>query len=356
MANNTLAYGFVNLEHLMAERVTTVGATVISQAIQESASEYTRGVNALIASVVDRVTNYTERYKLPGTGTLQPLDENGNPLPVAEAGYYDVAYPIQGGGTAWGTNRVTRGLMTVEEANRQTVEALKRDSDWMRRHILAAIFTNTTWAYVDPLHGSLTIQPLALTADGVIYVRQGGAASTDQHYLAQAGAIGDATNPFPTIYEELMEHPSNSGPVVVYVPTANVAAVKTLTGFVPVGDPDINVGSATDTLNGAIDRGLGDTVLGKIDGCWAVEWRALPTDYLIGHAQGAGGFLGMREYPAQNLQGLFTENHSPDGNLQETRMIRYAGFGVRNRIAACVQRVGNGAYAIPTGYTAPLAV
>ena len=39
-------------------------------------------------------------------GTLQPLDEWGNPLPVKDEGVYDVAFPIQGGGTAWGDNRV----------------------------------------------------------------------------------------------------------------------------------------------------------------------------------------------------------------------------------------------------------
>ena len=62
----------------------------------------------------------------------------------------------------------------------------------------------------------------------------------------------------------------------------------------------------------------------------------------------------MRQYPSTALQGLFTENHSPDGNLHESRFIRYAGFGARNRIAALVYRIGNGSYAIPTGYTAPL--
>ena len=64
----------------------------------------------------------------------------------------------------------------------------------------------------------------------------------------------------------------------------------------------------------------------------------------------------MREYPAASLQGLFTENHSPDGNLQEYRFLRYAGFGVYNRVGAVAFRVSNGAYAVPTGYTTPVAV
>jgi hypothetical protein len=64
----------------------------------------------------------------------------------------------------------------------------------------------------------------------------------------------------------------------------------------------------------------------------------------------------MREYDAPELQGFFPEDHSPDGNIQEMRMIRYAGYGALNRVAAVVQRIGNGSYAIPSGYTNPLAV
>ena len=110
-------------------------------------------------------------------------------------------------------------------------------------------------------------------------------------------------------------------------------------------------------LTGRIDRGIGDEVLGKVDGIWVVEWSFLPDDYGIVVARGSSTpVLGMRQYPAPELQGLFTENHSPDGNLLARRFIRYAGFGVWNRVGAIAWRVSNGAYAIPTGYTTPLAV
>lgn len=355
MANNTISYGFINLEHMFSQRAVEAGEMTVYTAVQESAAEHTRMVNALMASLVMPTEKYMERFALPGAGTLQPLDENGNPLPIAEGGYYDVAYPIQGGGTAWGANRIARALMTVEEANRQTVEALKKDADWVARHVMAALLDNATWTYDDKEHGNLTIQPLA-NGDTVTYVRTGGGASTDDHYLAQAAAISDAANPFPTIYEELMEHPSNSGPVVVYVSSSLVPAIEGLTGFVPADDPDIALGANADQLNAMIDRGLGDEVIGKANKCWIVEWRRLPAGYMVAHAQGAGAVLGMREYPAPELKGLFTENHSSDGNLRETRMIRFAGFGVMNRVAALVYYVGGGAYVIPTGYNAPLPV
>lgn len=351
---NSVAYGFVGQEHLWSQRVTQLGDRVLLDAINESAAEHTRAINAMLAGLAERTPDRTRRILLASAGTLQPLDEWGNPLPVKPEGYYNVGFPIQGGGTAWGDNRVSRALMTVEEANRNTLDALAKDRDWVERHMLAAILDNASWTYPDP-QGDVTVQPLA-NGDSVIYNRVGGAASSDDHYLATADAIADATNPFPALYDELAEHPSNRGPFVVYVPTNLADSVEGLTGFVEVGDPDIALGANSDTISGTIDRGFGDEVLGKVNRFWVIEWKALPDSYMVAHARGAGTPLAMREYPEAALQGLFTEFNDVDGNLMETRMIRYAGYGVQDRVAVAVQRIGNASYAVPTGYDAPLAV
>jgi|GEM_PF-1443202 hypothetical protein len=360
---NTLAYGFVDLQNLYATRVSEVGVERVYRAIQESAAEYTRNVNALMAEFVERTTVAKEQYELPGTGTLQPMDEWGNALPVTEAGYYNVAYPIQGGATAWGDNRVARALITVEETNRMTVEAFKRDQDWIRRHLLASVFDNVAWTFVDRSAGggykglgSITIEPLA-NGDTVTYVLVGGSTATDNHYLYQANAISDTYNPFPTIYDELMEHPSNQGPIVVYVPTALTTTIEALTNYTPVDDPAIRYGIATERLNAPVDRGLGDEVLGYVDKCWIVEWRALPSTHMLAHCRGTGPVLKMREYPAPELQGFFPESFMVDGqSIQLKQMIRYAGFGCANRIGAAVYYVGGSSYSIPAGYDAPLAI
>jgi len=357
---NTLAYGFVGLEHLFSQRVVEVGVQVVYDAIRQSADEHTRQINGLLGSFVELTTKYKERYALPGSGTLQPLDEWGNPRVVKQEGYYDVAYPIQGGGTAWGDNRVTREIMTVEEANRNTIEAQRMDADWMRRHILAAVFDPSTWTFDDKEFGDLTIQPLAITSDGVTYLRTGGSSSTDEHYLAQAASIDDDHNPFDDIYDELMEHPSNAGgPVVTYVPTNLTSSIEALTAFLELSDPDIVKGLASDRLDeGGVTeiRGFGDEVLGKVNKNWIVEWRALPDDFMLAHARGGGPVVKQREYDAPALRGFFPERFSPDGNLMVTRMLRYSGFGVSNRVAAVAYKIGNASYAVPTGYSTPLAV
>ncbi len=355
---NTLAYGFVGLEQLFNERITTVDIRVITRAIEQSAAMHTQQVNALLADFVERVTEHQINFKQPGTGTLQPLDDKGIPMPVQEGGQYSVAFPIQGGGTAFGYNRVTNALKTVADLNRNMVESQKRDADWMRRHVFAGVFTNTSWVFNDKEFGDLTIYGLA-NGDGVSYLTVGGALVTNHsHYLAQAAAIADGSNPFPTIRDTLVEHPGNSGPIVCYIPTDLRDSVEALSSFVEPRDPAIAAGANSDQLVGSVDPGFGEEVIGYVKGagCWIVLARAMPSSYILAHARGSGPVLGMREYPAAELQGLFVERHSPDGAIQDTRLIRYAGFGGMNRVGAAVMRIGNAAYAIPTGYTAPLAV
>ncbi len=347
-------FGFVGYEDLADERVVDGNIAVVNQAIAASVAEHNRQVDAALAELVTRTTDYTVRYKIGGSGTLQPLDGWGNPLPVKDTGFYDVAFPLQGGGTAWGDNRVSRAMMTVAEADRYTLGALQRDANWMRRHILAALFDNTTWTFADEEKGNLTVQPLA-NGDSVTYLRTNGTSATDTHFYAQAGAIADAANPFPTWKTELSEHPENMGPYVAYIPTNLRTSVMGLANFVDQPDPNVDPGIMAPQLRGRLDRGFGDEVLGYVDGVWVVEWSFLPDNYGIVVARGAEQKpVGMREYEAASLRGLFTENFSPDGNLNEYRFIRYAGFGAYNRVGALAFRIGNGVYAIPTGYTQPL--
>lgn len=360
---NIVSYGFTNLETLMAQRVVDVQVETVQRAVIESAMEHTRIMNEMLAQMVTRTTKHMVRYQLPAGGTLQPLDEHGNPLPVTPTGTYDVAFPIKGAGTAWGSDRVTRAKMTVEDAARFTYDAMQKDADWMRRHMLAALLDNTTYTYTDPAYGALTVQPLA-NGDAVTYVRAGGAVATDNHYLAQANAIGNSDNPFPTIYAELDEHPSNIGPYIVYVPTNLIATITALANFREADDAMYRFGDGVTLLNmqnNSLETRrdnpmshFGNRLVGAVDGCVIVEWNSLPDSYMIAHASGVNDVLGMREHPEPELQGLFPEMHDVDGNRWVNRMLRFCGFGVMNRVGALVYRVGNGSYAIPSGFTTPL--
>jgi hypothetical protein len=227
--------------------------------------------------------------------------------------------------------------------------------------MLAAVLTNTSYNFNDKELGTLEIVPLA-NGDGTVYFRDGDALpSADNHYYAQVAAISDAANPFPTIYDELAEHPSNEGPFVVYVPSNLRNAIYALADFVEVADTELVLSANVNQLRNISDqelgriKGVGNEVLGRINKLWVVEWKALPDGYMIGVATGnAQPFMRMRQDEEPELQGFFREVHSSDGAREEYRFLRYAGFGVRDRTAAVVYQIGNGSYVVPTAFQAPL--
>lgn len=358
MANNVLLMGFHDLASVMSERVSTVGVQRVARAIEQATAEYRRQVDALLELFVTRTEATTLRYEQAGAGTLQPLDENGIPVPIQEAGYYDVGFPIKGGGTAYGQNRIARRLMTVEEVQRHVLASQRRDADWLIRHILAALFDNAAYTFTDKLAGSVTVRPLAITSDGVTYQRRDGSAATDAHHLGSA-AVDAAL--LTALHTELVEHPGNGETSVIFAPTASLTTITGLTGFAPVEDPAIRPGVASDVLvaGGSNLIGPGQRVVGKMQGgSWIVEWARVPDNYLVAVAPEAEDrALAMREYPDPALQGLFTETLSPDGGVSlQVNFIRYAGFGALNRVGAAVARTNNATYAIPSGFDAPLPV
>jgi hypothetical protein len=362
MANVT-AYGFIDLEHMFNERITPENIPVVQTAIRATYDEYNKFLNAMMAELAVRTTEYKLSFALPSGKKMQPLDENGNPRPVKPVGKYAIAFPIRGVGDAWGDNRVSRAKMTVEEVNRLTLESLTADAAWQTTQMMAALLTNVEWTFTDEEHDDLVIKPLA-NGDSVKYVRTGGGVpATANHYLAQAADIADATNPYPTIKSTLSAYPGNNGPYVAYIATDLVADTKALATFEPVRDGAILYGADQTTANAVANQdlagmnsalvGWGDELLGYVDGVWVIEKKVLPDGYIIAVARGAvEPPLAMREYEEAELQGLRPEFHSPDGNHNEYRSIRFAGFGVRNRIAALVYLIGASPYAIPTGYDA----
>jgi hypothetical protein len=360
MANNIDRYGYAEVRHLPSTASAVDNIQLVMTAIRERAAIYSRTTAAMLETLAVRTTNHQENFALPGAGTLQPMDANGIPLLVRPSGSTTVAYPMYWGATAAGRNRESAALETIEDVYRDQEDAENRDATWLRRWIIASLLTKNTRTFVDDKWGSLTVQPSAITSDGVTYTRNSGASSTAQHYIAQAAAIADATNPFPTIYSTLKAYPSNAGrDIVVFVPTANVAAVEALLTFYPVADPDIRMGSAADVLvpTGRNLLAMGDAVLGKVGtpGVWVVEWSALPENYLLAVVDGRPP-LAMRESPAEKLRGFFPEFELKHGAFPERRFIRYCGFGVRNRISSLAFFVGAGdtVYDNPADFTAPI--
>lgn len=361
MANQVM-YGFMNLAHLFGERVDTVGVDTVYTAIQQSIDEHNRQTAALTSLFVEPTTSFKQRFKTATNARLQPLDENGRARPMLPTGAYDVAWPIQSAGAATGFNRISRIKMTVQDANEQTAAMLGADFRWMRDHILAGMFYDaggdgTGWTYNDPNDdvGALNILGLA-DGDTQIYNVTAGADSgaTDDHLLAQANAIDDSNNPFPTDYAELTEHPENSGEVVAIIPTNLKASVEALATFYPITDPNLRSGSGVTELIGSLGTAVPGEIIGYVDKVWIVEWRSMVSSYMITLATGGERALRMRQHPEAELQGFRMVAERNDHPFYESQWERHAGFGAWNRVGAVVRRVGNGTYAVPTNYTSPM--
>jgi hypothetical protein len=355
MANQVL-YGFHNLKDVFARRITTVGANVVNAAILASVAEHNRQMNAFLSLFARRTVDYTLRYKTPSSARLQGKDEFGKPRPIKPAGYYDVAWPVQEAAAAWGADYLAKVKMTVEEANEATMTLISADVRWMRDHVLAALYTNASWSFADDQYGALTIKGLA-NGDTDVYQILTGAdvPATDTHYLAQANAISDTDNPFPTIYDELKEHPENLGEVIVLVPSNLVSAIMGLANFYEATDPALRAGSGVTQLVGNLATPVPGEVIGRVDKCWIAEWRSLPDSYMIAVTDAGEKALALREHPESELQG-FNRVASDDSHpFYNSIWERYAGFGAWNRVGGLVYRVGNASYAIPTNYTSPMA-
>ena len=128
---------------------------------------------------------------LPANEGLEP-----SPVPAGDSG-------TPGGGLGWA--ELERHVSTIATQNVNTV----------RYELLKALLNNTQDTFVDPLHGSLGIEPLA-NGDSVTYppVIASESEATEDHYLESgyaASAISDSNNPYVTIRDDLAHHFGISG-------------------------------------------------------------------------------------------------------------------------------------------------
>lgn len=353
---NAVAYGFMKLEDIFERRVQEQQAEIIDTAVIESAAFYTRDLNAMLDDLVETVTKRDDKFELPTSGELQPGSENGTPIPTRGVQTIEQGYPMMRGMDSFGLNRESYAKLRVGEMNKMMLNVQSKDARWMIRRLLAAIFTNTSWTFSEPGHASVTVRGLAVTGDGSIYLNDNGELTTANHYTAQASAIDNSNNPYEAQRDILQAHPANIGPIVSYIPANLVSTTSALSDFYEYRGPDSLVDFADD-VSLAVDDvanfiGFGNKVLGVVADNIIVESRRLPDNYIISVVQGVEKPLVMRQEPESTLQGLQVVPMVVDSNFRKWDFYRKAGFAVRNPIAMAVRRIGNGSYAIPTGYNA----
>lgn len=351
-----LLYGFESLKDMASKRVTEIGVGLVSAAIAQSVQEHNRQMASIMSLLARKTTDFKTTYRTPTAARLAPLDEFGRARPIKTLGKYDVSFPIQAGGAAWGSTRITRELMTVQEANDATAALISADFRWVRDHALGALFANASWSFTDDIHGTLTVKGPA-NGDTDTYMVMAGADSVaiDDHFKAQAAAIADATNPFSSDYGELMEHPENSGQAIALVASDIRSSIEGLTNYVAVQDANIELASTANKLVGALGVNVPGQIIGYVDKVWIAEWRSLPSTYYVMVSSEGEAPLAMREYEVASLQGFNRVAERDNHPFYESQWERHLGFGAWNRVGAVVRRIGNAAYAVPTNYGVPMA-
>lgn len=359
-------FGHLNLSDTERVFQSTVGQEVIYDAVQEYLARVNADISQAMSTFVSGTTDkHTSRFKLPGGGTLQRRDPDGRYQAVKASGSWDVAYPLEDFGAHIASNDVDRAYMTVGELDNHINTIVVQNVNTNRYEILRRLLNNTVFSFVDELHGTLSVQSLA-NGDAVVYPPVIGATTeaTEDHYLESgylASAISDTNDPYVTIVDELEEHfGANTGgsDIAVFINNAQTALTRDLAAFTSVTDMGISPGQDTATVTNIPSQLVAGSwrVLGRHDemGCWIVEWRHMPANYMVGIHLEVEAPLTMRVDPADTglgsgLQLVATDEIFP---FRSSFWRNRFGIGTSNRLNGVVMELGNGGtYTVPAAYS-----
>lgn len=307
--------------------------------------------------LASRGTDATIGYNFVGEGELQGVDEWGRPDPIRFPAPAQRWFPIRMAQASIGLNWVLSQKMTVQEVNDRLVTMFAADAKWMRRQLLAALFTNTAYNFADPQFGTVSIAGLA-NGDGELYVRETtGVASADTHHIGSAtGTFAEAD--LTTIRTKLVEHPENGGQqaqVCVFLGTTPALAAQGFANHVDNPDQNVTTGLGEvavtrDPFANQPGQPIGYNRAARV---FLRQWDRLPDNYGVGITNVGDQPLRMREDEEASLRGFGEIPGRTDMPYLIRTWSRRAGFGGWNRVGAVVMRTNNTTYAIPSGYSAP---
>jgi len=355
-------FGALNLADTDRAFVNTIGQRVVYDAVQQIIERHNADLQDAYSVFVDEETSdFKRRFKLPGGGYLQRRGGSGQSAAVKAFGEWDVAFPLEDFGAQFSKNDIAVAYMTVQELNRHLLTIFAQDINTMRREILVALLNNTAWTFTDLIHGALSVQPLA-NGDAVLYppVLGSDAEATDTHYLESGYAstsINDNNNPFVTIRNELEEHfgvATGGENIAVFINPDEVSATEALTDFDPVNDKYVIPGANVDQLTG-LPANVPGRVIGRTNGCWVIEWRWIPSGYMVGiyMEPGVPKPLIKRNDPADTglTTGLTLVVEDEIYPFKNAHYRHRYGLGVGNRLNGVVMELANGAgYTVPAAY------
>jgi len=357
---STLAWGFHRLADIANQRVAD-NVAAVRTAVAEFVAAQNASWNALSSSLVEVTTDSTARFTLPGTMEMQPGNELSRPTPQRYAElFYSLGWPVQKADLATGQTYEQQQTMDIATFAGYAQAIGLADTKWMQRHLLGALFYNGagyTYDDVEDTAGAITVLGLA-NGDTQTYLKESGAlsGSTDNHYLFQSTDILSASDPIPEMVTALTEHPFNSGDVFIIVSAADEAKYRALASVYPSPDPNLQAPTSATIFIGSVPSGStpGPFLGYHSSGAYIFKWRSLPQNYAFAYMTGGTKPIRQREKTVGSLRGFKNEAVREDYPYAEEYWVRRAGFGGWNRVGACVKRMNQGSYSIPTGYATPM--
>ena len=356
-------FGILGLDDNDRSFVNTIGQDVVYEASQQLMARYNADLMAAMSVFIEEQTEgFKERYKLPGGGRLQERGGLASSGAVKASGYYDVAYPLRDYGAQIGGDRVSLAYMRINEYQNHLDTIMLQNTNTVRWAILHALLDDQAGSaetFVDPIHGSLSVVPLA-NGDSVVYPPVLGSESeaTEDHYAETGYTVAnmsDTNNPFVTGKNELEEHfgaPLGGSDIVAFCNTDVIAKAEDLTDYDAVPDRYVRPGQDTDVPFGL--PSVPGVIRGRTNGVWVAEWRWIPATYILFLHLGAPPPLKMRVDPADTglPRGLTLVAEDEMYPLQTAHYVNRFGLGCGNRLSACVIEVAaDGSYTIPASYT-----
>lgn len=351
-------FGYLNLND--SDRVfnATQGQRVIYDAALKFIEEKKAEMNAAYSVFIEETTTlFKERYELPGGGYMQEIPHAQRPDSIKNGGYWDVAYPIKNWADAISGSRVDMAYMTVARLENNILTVQNRSVNVMRRELLRALLYKEQETFVDPIRGSLYVEPLA-NGDAVLFPALPGATAeaTRQRYNGSnytAANISDTNNPYATISAALTadfgQQQGNSN-VAVFINSAQEAKTRALTGFVEYKDRFVSPSALSDSIS-SLPTGLPGIVIGRVSGCWVVVWDFMPSGYMLGIHLDAPAPLKRRIDEADTGlgDGLVLVAEEFEYPFKSSYWQNRFGLGVGNRLNGyAMQLVASTTYTSPT--------
>jgi hypothetical protein len=344
-----------------ATPVLAAGQVQTFAAVQEFTARHNAALSRATSMLIGATTSNIEAYfETPGGGMMQESNNLTRPGAIKAAGRYNVAFPIRDARDQIAGDDVTLAYLTLEQLQRNVETVFIRHLNWVRFHILKALFNNVNDAawYEEAYDRVITIRRLA-NQDGTIYAPNINAdtGAEDNHYLTSgylSSAISNVNNPFPTLRDEIKEHFGEDTNIVVFINPAQSAIVQGLAAFTPYRDPMLTQPITSTVISGSAPSGIPGMVIGRASNVWVAEWNSIPADYMLAIDVSQPGPLTKRVDVPTNIAGrgvLALIARQVEFPLEESFWRDRHGYGVSNRTSAAIMQFKAAPpYDIPTIY------